>query len=254
MKWLCLTFFAERKDLPSDAGFALFGPEHRIWIAACLLFIVAGALLFRKGFQKMRKGVLLFAALSSFFWQVAQGLYRIVLGYYGIGTLPLHICCLASYLVILHYFYHPAALSEILYFPMLFGPWFAIFFPDWTAYPAWSFMSCASFCVHASILLYIILQMENGIICPSLRRIYAPAIFLAVYAAVMIPFDHHFEVNYGFLNVPSPGSPLITIAQIFGYGIGYYAGYAILVSAVMLAAYLPIELRKSRKWTHKGRC
>lgn len=237
-------FFAEKDMLPEGSGFSLFGESHLIWMICLSTGIFCLALLFHVGSRRMKTFLLWLSALSSLFWQLAQGLYRLILGIYSVGTLPLHICSLASYLVFLHLLYHPAWLSEILYFPLFIGPWFAIIFPDWTMYPAWSFMSCAGFIVHASIVLYILLQIEAGTIRPSLKNIYAPVLFMTIYAAVLIPFDHHFRVNYGFLASPSPGSPLIWIAAHFGSGIGYYAGYALLVFAIMMIAYVPPEMIK----------
>ena len=243
----CILFLAGSRQNAKPEGFTLFGSEHVLWISLCLLFIIGGALLFRAGSKRLKRCLVFFSALSSFLWQIAQGFYRLFLRQYSVETLPLHICSLASYLVIVHYFFPKKWLGEILYFPMLFGPWFAILFPDWTTYPAWSFMSCAGFCVHASILLYIILQMETGAIRPSVHRLWAPLLFLTSYAAVLIPFDRRFRVNYGFLAIPSPGSPLVGIARVFGKGVGYYIGYALLVLLVMFCAYLPVAIVKRKK-------
>ena len=69
-------------------------------------------------------------------------------------------------------------------------------------------------------------------------------LFCAVYAVVMIPFDRMTGMNYGFLLVPSPDSPLSGIAALAGNGAGYYIGYALLVLGLMAASYALVLRRK----------
>lgn len=243
-------FWTYETKLPQQAEWNLFGKEHIVW----LILLIGSAVLILYLHGRTRKHdlkrklsssdassekSLLFKimAWSSLLWQVAQAVYRIVLGVYDIGTLPLHICSLASYLVFLYALTDWKWLGEVLYFPLLPGAFLAILFPDWTMYPAVSFMSIAGFLVHWSIDMTILLAIEEGRLRPSVHRIWSPILFLSIYAAVLIPFDHHFEVNYGFLNIPSPGSPLIAIADAFGSGAGYYVGYALVVAVCMAVAY-----------------
>lgn len=237
-------FWTYETKLPQREEWHLFGKEHILWLlilvgSAALLLLVHRKIGRKHKKETSEKGSLLFwcMAWSALLWQIAQAAYRIILGVYDIATLPLHICSLASYLVFLYAVTNWKWLGEVLYFPTLPGAFLAILFPDWTMYPAISFMSIAGFLVHWSIDMTVLLAMLEGKLCPSVRRIWSPILFLTVYAAVLIPFDHHFHVNYGFLNIPSPGSPLIAIADLFGKGAGYYAGYALIVVACMAAAY-----------------
>ena len=57
-------------------------------------------------------------------------------------------------------------------------------------------------------------------------------------------------MNYGFLQIPAPGSPLESIEKITGGGISYLAGYALLVLACMAvwyAAWIIIKRNRSRQ-------
>ena len=121
--------------------------------------------------------------------------------------------------------------------PLEAGALAALLAPDWTYYPPFSFMSAIGFIAHIAIILYILQAIWSRLITPSIKRAYIPVQFLAVYALIMIPFDRHFNVNYGFLNDPSPGSILVPLAERFGYGLGYYVGYALLVLAGILISY-----------------
>lgn len=243
-------FWTYETDLPQKSEWDLFGKEHLAWLilligSAVLILYLHGRRRQHRSKKKLitsdaqNEKSLLFKimAWSSLLWQVAQAVYRMALGVYDIGTLPLHICSLASYLVFLYALTDWKWLGEVLYFPILPGAFLAILFPDWTMYPAVSFMSIAGFLVHWSIDMAVLLAIEDGRLRPSVHRIWSPILFLSIYAAVLIPFDHHFEVNYGFLNIPSPGSPLIAISDVFGKGVGYYIGYALVVAVCMAAAY-----------------
>ncbi len=44
-------------------------------------------------------------------------------------------------------------------------------------------------------------------------------------------------MNYGFLQLPVPGSPLMLIADIFGTGRGYLVGYMLGYVFLMLLLY-----------------
>lgn len=234
-------FWTYETDLPAGTGFSLYGRQHIIWMLVLFLGIMVIGGLYKKALagEKPARRIRFAAAFAAMFLQVIQGVYRIALGVYDVGTLPLHICSIASYAVFVHCLLRkpPKWFSEILFFPLLPGALCAILFPDWTHYPEFSFMSCAGFLVHGAIVLYIVLRMADGTVQPSPKRAWAPALFLAVYTVCLIPFDRHFQVNYGFLLTPSPGSPLMFIADIFGTGAGYLFGFGLLVFAVMLLCY-----------------
>ena len=120
----------------------------------------------------------------------------------------------------------------------------ALLFPGWGWCAPFSFLSICEFLGHGGIVLYVLLRLRDGGICPGLQRAWIPMLFCAVYALVMIPFDRMTGMNYGFLLLPSPDSPLSGIAALTGSGIGYYAGYALLVLGIMAASYALVLRRK----------
>ena len=210
-------------------------------------------------------------AVCSLLFHLLESGFRICEGSYGIDTLPLHICSISSYLVFIHMLLSwrsarevsasPAGIAgeasassgsagrhapltpqtiigEILFCPGIAGSLCALLAPDWTAYPAFSFISTVSFLSHIAIILYVIRAVRVRLITPAAGRAYIPVLYLAAYALVMIPLDRHFHVNYGFLNYPSPGSVLEPLSDIFGSGAGYYLGYSLLVLTGIAASYL----------------
>ena len=118
----------------------------------------------------------------------------------------------------------------------------ALLFPGWGYLPPFSLLSCCEFLGHFGIVLYVLSGLRSGAIAPSRMRI--PVIFCILYALVMLPFDRAAGMNYGFLLVPAPDSPLSAIASRTGGGPGYYAGYAGLVMFFMVCFYLPFRKRR----------
>ena len=250
----------------------MFGPAHLLWLAVCLL--LTAVVLYAqnaelRGDKCSSCIVPRLAAAAALLLHLLQCADRMRTGTYGPDTLPLHICAISTYLVVLHSFlchghraFSPSSedeagtpascpklssadvVGEILFFPGLPGALAAILFPDWTYVSPLSVLSVTGFLAHLTIALYVFAAIRADLIRPS--RPLIPILFLACYAAVMIPYDKHFAMNYGFLNVPSPGSPLVFIAKIFGSGAGYYLGYAILASLLLLLCYGLFALWKKR--------
>lgn len=235
-------------------GFETFGPEHLLWL---VILAAAGTVLYRAAFAKsgqngtvLTERVMLAAAVLPVLGRVLPAFYEIRKGIYGPDSLPLHVCSMAGYGCLVHFVLSHKAyrsfqvLSELLFFPGLPGALLALLFPGWGWCRPFSFLSICEFLGHGGIVLYVLLRLRDGGICPGLQRAWIPVLFCAVYALVMIPFDKMTGMNYGFLLFPSPDSPLSGIAALAGTGIGYYAGYALLVLGIMAASYALVLRRK----------
>ncbi len=250
-------------------GFETFGPEHLLWL---VILAAAGTVLYRAASVRngrngtdLKERVMLAAAVFPVLGRVLPALYEIRKGIYGPDSLPLHVCSMAGYGCLLHFVLSCKAdrssgggraalaagrltallvLSELLFFPGLPGALMALLFPGWGWCAPFSFLSICEFLGHGGIVLYVLLRLRDGGICPGLQRAWIPMLFCAVYALVMIPFDRMTGMNYGFLLLPSPDSPLSGIAALTGSGIGYYAGYALLVLGIMAASYALVLRRK----------
>ena len=235
-------------------GFETFGPEHLLWL---VILAAAGTVLYRAAFAKsgqngtvLTERVMLAAAVLPVLGRVLPAFYEIRKGIYGPDSLPLHVCSMAGYGCLVHFVLSHKAyrsfqvLSELLFFPGLPGALLALLFPGWGWCRPFSFLSICEFLGHGGIVLYVLLRLRDSGICPGLQRAWIPVLFCAVYALVMIPFDKMTGMNYGFLLFPSPDSPLSGIAALAGTGIGYYAGYALLVLGIMAASYALVLRRK----------
>ena len=235
-------------------GFETFGPEHLLWL---VILAAAGTIMYRAAFLQngqestaLRDRLLLAAAVLPVLGRVLPALYEIRKGVYGPDSLPLHVCSMAGYGCLLHFVLSRRArrsvqvLSELLFYPGLPGALLALLFPGWGWCEPFSFLSICEFLGHGGIVLYVLLRLRDGGICPSLKRAWIPVLFCVLYACLMLPFDLASGMNYGFLLVPSPDSPLSGIAAFAGNGAGYYAGYALLVLGLMAASYALVLRRK----------
>ena len=251
------------------AGFETFGPEHLFWL---VILAAGGTAVYRAASVQngqestaRRDRLLLAAAVLPVLGRVLPALYEIRKGIYGPDSLPLHVCSMAGYGCLLHFVLYCKAnrsagggraalaagrltalsvLSELLFFPGLPGALMALLFPGWGWCAPFSFLSICEFLGHGGIVLYVLLRLRDGGICPSLKRAWIPVLFCVLYACLMLPFDLASGMNYGFLLVPSPDSPLSGIAAFAGNGAGYYAGYALLVLGLMAASYALVLRRK----------
>ena len=246
---LLKTYAENSPPLQEAAIFSHFGPDHLFWLAGLSAASFITAFLHGKASDKGRKRIRKCLGLFCFFLHLFTQGRTLVPGRYGLYDLPLHLCALTVYLILLHVLAEKAppvsaALGEILFFPCLPGLISALVFPGWNEHPAFSFYSCSSFISHGAMALYIVLCLKDGSIRPSIKRCWIPVIFLAVYAGLVLPFDLAMGPNFGFLKEPVPGTPLQLISDLYGGGAGYRAGFALLVLFLEFVCYLICELLK----------
>ncbi|MGX8689007.1 MAG: TMEM164 family acyltransferase, partial [bacterium] len=105
-------------------GFPHFGAAHLFWLAGLGTAAMTAAFFHERTDEKsrlrMRKGL---GLLCFLFHLLTQGIF-LVRGTYGLYDLPLHLCALTAYLVLLHAAAGEksmvsATVGEILFFPCL---------------------------------------------------------------------------------------------------------------------------------------
>lgn len=221
------------------AGFNAFSPQHILWMC---LFLIAGAVTVRFFPSSGRNAGAVLAVLG----RILPGLYEIGKGAYGLSSLPLHVCAMAGYGCFLHRILAHVnvqndaiitVLSELLFFPGLPGAILALLFPGWGYLPPFSFLSICEFLGHFGIILYVVTSMRERVLRPDRYRVFIPTCFCILYFALIYPFDQATGMNYGFLLLPAPDSPLSWIAAVTGGGIGYYLLYALAVLGAMGICY-----------------
>ena len=137
-------------------GFEIFGFPHIIWLAigaGSYAAVIALSKRIPAGSRKLFARILVFAVLAFY---TSEILYRLWEGRLNIGTLPLHICSMSVYLIILNELFPRSFFEGALFFPCLPGAAAAVIFPDWTGYAPFSLFSSIGFLAHLTIIWYIL--------------------------------------------------------------------------------------------------
>jgi hypothetical integral membrane protein (TIGR02206 family) len=232
-------FFTYELELPDSVpGFTLYGPWHIFWLALTASLCLGLAPLYRRASPKRQRAVGLGMTIAMVVIEVCNDIILLYLGRFSWEYLPLHLCGLAIFVCLAHAIHPSDWAGQTLYCLGLPGALAAMLFPDWTRCPPLQFENLHSFSLHTLLILYPVLQLAAGRIRPRLAHCWKPAVFLICTAVPLYFLNHIWGTNFMFLNWPSPGSPLVLMAQVLGNP-GYLAGYALLVIAIVLLLYLP---------------
>ena len=219
----------------SERAFGLFSPLHILWLLAALAAWLLLCGRYRRCTPARRVRMRRAAAGAALAIELLRSLLLMRAGEYGVGRLPLHLCALAVYISFLHALRGGELTGQFLYAFCMPGAVCALLFPDWSAYPAFHFMSVSSFVLHILLVGYTLMQVSGGDIRPDTRRTPACLGIMLLIAVPVYIFDRLTGTNYMFLNWPSPGSPLEWFA--FLGRPGYLLGYLPLLTAAWAVIY-----------------
>ena len=238
-------FFTTEAFLPPDAGFTMFGREHLLWLLICLALVAALCLSYRRCKARSRTRFRRAMGLAVLGCELAKDINLLAQGVFSVYYLPLHLCGLAVFLTLWHSLRPGETLGNLLYGTCMPGALFAALFPDWTAYPAFSYHSIVGFTVHALLIAYPLSLVLAGDLRPDARRLPRCLLWLLGMAVPVYFFDRAVGANYMFLLLPAGGSPLAWFASFLGTP-GYLLGYVPMIVLVWLALYLPFWVGKKK--------
>ena len=238
-------FFAVQQELPPGVGFSLFGPVHLGWIAAAALGVPLALRLLR---SRPRAQALLsrLGAFLSVGLVLGLDLFFLLRGVFTWELLPLHLCELAPFLLLLFSFTGWDWVGQTLYCLCLPGAAAALLFPNWTMYPQWNLVNLQSFVLHILLILCPLLEIQRGRLHPRLSHMWKAWVFLLCAVAPIYLFNLRFQTNFFFVNAGSPASPLEWLILRMGNP-GFLLGYAAIALAVTTGMYLPFLNRQSHK-------
>jgi len=219
-------FWTYETQIPDGLGFAQFGAAHLLWLA-----LLSGLSILCLRRARSRRACLILG-WSILAMEIYRDIVLLFIGYHGIYELPLHLCSLAGFFCFLHALRPRDWMGQVLYTLCLPGALAALLFPDWTRYPAINFMTIHGFLFHGAVVLYIRLALARREIVPDIKKLWKPVVFLCILVPPVYLFNKIFHANYLFINVPSPGSPLVLLERLLGNP-GYLIGYAVLILLVM---------------------
>ena len=240
-----MEYFLETSDTISEGlGFSLFGTVHLNWLVIAAVLITANCLLYRKlkpeGRVRWNKTVALLIIGNELF----KHTMLIIGGNFLPDYLPLHLCSINIFLIAIHAWRPTVMLSNFLYTVCIPGAIAALLFPSWTKLPVANFMHLHSTTIHIMLVMYPMVLSVNGVLKPSARGIPKCLGLLLVMAGVALVANLAFDTNFMFLMEAEPGNPLYVFEQLFG---NHLIGFPILITAVLLVMYVPLELYRKHK-------
>lgn len=230
-------FFHIEREYPPGAGFGLFSWGHFMCLALCALMLGALVRVYCRAGCACRARLRRVVGLGAVLLELLRAGLLWRCGLYDLGRLPLHLCTMAIYICAAHAFLGGALTGQFLYAFCMPGALFALFFPDWAAYPLVHFMTAAGFLLHALIVGYVLMQVASRELIPDVRALPRCCARMLAIAAPVYIFDRLTDTNYMFLSRPSPGSPL----ELFAFlgRPGYILGYIPLAVAAWAVLYAP---------------
>ena len=240
-------------DAPGDNGFGLFTKAHFIWLLVLAVLIAAIVILYDKGDEKrrdnIRKCIALFLLFIEIFKQCLNSLNGIP---HGI-QLPLEICSLAEYAIIIDAMWPDLRLTkQMLAFAFLPAALMALVMPPAAIYPAISFYAIHQLIMHAGIVAYIIARYTADEIRPRYSGIWMSILILLILIIPVYRINLHFGQNYMYLAGPAENSVIKLVWNLSGAsgGIPYIIGLTVMTAIVMhitYGIYLLFDLRKGHQ-------
>lgn len=234
-------FWTNPKRVPADLAFGQFSPAH--FAALAVLAVVVAAIVwgYCRANPRQRRIIRLVLGLVIIGLELFRQVAFLGYGIYDPSILPLHLCAVAEFAVLVDAIRPNSWAREYCYALGSWGPVCAVLFPDWANQPIFNIYTWQSFLIHACLLGYILMLLVSREFRPSARHLWKVIIIMAVAVAAAVAANHVWGTNFWFLNVGSPGSPLEPIQQFAGAF--YIPVVAVLLAIVWVIMYLPWRRR-----------
>ncbi|MBR5523981.1 MAG: TIGR02206 family membrane protein [Clostridia bacterium] len=232
-------FFTTKGNIPDGVGFRTFGAMHLVWLACILLCIIGAAILYRRLDENKRRVMRIILAAAIVFLEIIKDIFHAIVGEFGVGYLPLHLCGINILLIVFDIFKQNNTVRNFLYYFCIAGASLALLFPNWTSLPCWNFSCIHSFSIHGLLVIYPILLVSSGEVKPDLKTM-PKCLLLLIGLAIPVYFVNlAFDTNFMFLMRPDKGNPLELFEKLLG---NHLWGFPILLPVVMFVMYLPLLL------------
>ena len=237
-------FFVTNEKIPEGLGFQAFGPVHLLWLAAALILYIAACIFYRKLTPEKQKIVLKVLGSYIFLQEMVKNLVLVILGEFGWGHLPFHLCGINILLIAFDVFRPTKTVRSFLYYFAIPGAALALLFPNWTETPVWNFFHIHSFTIHILLVLYPLLLVTTGQVPTELKAAIKGVALLVAIAIPVYFLNLLWDTNFMFLMEPDSGNPLEMFEKLLG---SHLWGFPILLPVVILVMYIPVFVVKKRK-------
>ncbi len=237
-------WFDTVETIPDGVGFSHYDGLHLCWLMLFVLFTVGISLCYRTKAPEARAGMRKVMALAI----VGDELFKMAMltigGRYIPDYLPLHLCSVNIILIAIHAWRPNNVLDNFLYAVGIPGAMAALLFPTWVELPLGNFMHLHSFTVHILLAAYPIMVLSGADMKPGWKYIPRSLALLAFLAVIAWGANCIWDTNFMFLRSASRGNPLYLFKQAFG---DHRIGFAVIIPAVLVVMYGPLELWRRLK-------
>lgn len=239
-------FFRYEAEYPAGSGFALFGPCHLAWLFVIAVFIWVSTKWYCKKDREAQKRINYIMGFLLPLTEMYRDTVLIASGNWGRGFLPFHLCSMALVLACIYAFTGWRFVGMVYVLLCIPGAAAALLFPDWTAYPFFSYMHIHGFLAHGLTIAFGMWLFASKRVVIGWRDYWMPVAFGAGGMCVLYFLNGWLGTNFWFLSVPSKGSPLEIIWQAVG-SMGYLAGYFVFCMLVVVLWQLVLIQAGKRK-------
>ena len=242
-----MKYFLDTSDtIPAGMGFAHYDGTHLAWLAVGAVLIAVNCLLYRRLKSESRDKWNKIMAVLLIANELFKHTMLLIGGNFEAGYLPLHLCSINIFLIAIHAWRPSAMLSNFLYTVCIPGALAALLFPTWTDLPVLNFMHLHSTTIHIQLVMYPMVLAVSGVLKPTVKGIPKCLGLLAVLACVALAANLILDTNFMFLMEAEKGNPLYAFEQLFG---SHLIGFPILIAAVLVVMYVPMEIYRKHKKT-----
>ena len=244
-------FFVTNDKIPEGVGFQAYGLTHILWLLAGLILWVGGCVFYRRLSARKQKMTLTVLGAYIFLQEMVKNLVLILLGEFGWGHLPFHLCGINILLIAFDVVKQTKTVRSFLYYFAIPGAMLALLFPNWTETPVWNFFHIHSFTIHILLVLYPLLLVTTGQAPTELKAAIKGVALLVAIAIPVYFLNLLWDTNFMFLMEPDSGNPLEMFEKLLG---SHLWGFPILLPVVILVMYIPVFVVKKRKEQAKQYC
>ena len=241
-------FWCTSDNIPKGLGFSHFDGLHLGWLAVSAVVIIANCLLYRFLGEKGRKNWRIAVAGLLLADELFMLIPMFIFDTFYLKYLPFELCSINIFLVAWHTWKPNSLTGNFLYAVCIPGALAALLFPSWTKLPLWNYMMLHSFTVHILLVMYPVVLTAGGDIKPRLRQLPKALLLLVGLAAVALVLNLLWDTNFMFLMRAPKGNPLRWFQDNWG---SHLLGFPVLIAAVVVVLYGPMELYNRIKKTPK---
>ncbi len=208
-------FLATKHTIDAGKGISTYGAEHLIWLLCGAAAIIILCRLYRRADERGRGRLRALVCALVLIDEAVKYFVTIPTGQWRWEFLPLHLCSLSVFMILIHALTRSQRVAEALFAISLPSALMALVFPNWMMLPCWNWESIHSFSIHILIVAYPCMLLSGGFI-PDFRRLKYSFLPLAAAIAAAIIANRLLDTNFFFLNGGDEGNPLSFLEKRVG--------------------------------------